>query len=162
MRPTTELTRRLREAGLKLTSQRLLIYRYLEGNRAHPTAEQVYDEVRRTLPGISLTTVYKILHELVELGEVGRLDLGDGAARFDPNTERHIHARCRLCGTILDLTPDLAPVSLPVEADGFRVRDYHLLLDGECAACRAELSAVSSQSSGDGGHELRSSSSPDR
>src|SRR5262249_39000339 len=138
MRMTSDFPQRLREAGLKLTSQRLLIYRYLEGNRDHPTADQVYEAVRSTLPGISLTTVYKILNELVELGEVRRLALGDGAARFDPNTDRHIHARCRLCGTILDLAPELAPVRLPAEAEGFRVRDYHLLLDGECAACRGD------------------------
>ncbi len=139
MRPVAELTQRLREEGLKVTSQRLLIYQELEGNTEHPTAEQVYERVRRALPTISLTTVYKILNELVELGEVRRFDLGDGAARFDPNTSRHVHARCRRCGAVLDLEASRAPVRVPAEADGFRVEDYHLVLEGTCSGCRSSV-----------------------
>ncbi len=137
MRSVVELSRRLREDGLKLTSQRLLIFQVLEGNTEHPTAEQVYEEVRQRLPTISLTTVYKILNELVDLGEIKRLDLGDGATHFDPNTEPHIHARCLECGMVLDLDAGQAPVLVPPRAEGFHVRGYQLVLEGECLTCRA-------------------------
>lgn len=135
MRTVPELMQHLHRTGQKVTSQRLLIYRHLEGNTDHPTAEQIYDAVRETLPTISLTTVYKTLNELVESGDIRRVDLGDGAAHFDPNTQRHIHARCLRCGEIFDLPVERAPVRIPRHADGFTVRSYQLLLEGECAAC---------------------------
>ena len=135
MRPIAELSQRLRAEGLKVTSQRLLIYRHLWGNTSHPTAEQVYEDVRQTLPTLSLTTVYKALNELVDLGEIARIELGDGVARFDPNTNHHIHARCTHCGSVLDLDSAFAPVRLPLRAGDFLVHGYQLLLEGECAAC---------------------------
>jgi Fe2+ or Zn2+ uptake regulation protein len=137
------LTSRLRERGQRVTSQRLLIYQYLQGNTEHPTAEDIYTAIRATLPTISLGTVYKILNELVELGEVRQVDLGDGRTRFDPTTSQHIHLRCVSCGTLLDLPEEAAPVSLPAAPAGFQLLRYNLTLEGHCPACqaRAELTA---------------------
>lgn len=131
------LTQRLRERGQRVTSQRLLIYQYLQGNTAHPTAEDVYTAVRATLPTISLATVYKILNELVELGEVRQVDLGDGRTRFDPTTGQHIHLRCVSCGALLDLPEEAAPVTLPLAPAGFTLLRYNLTLEGECPACQS-------------------------
>ena len=130
------LTSRLRERGQRVTSQRLLIYQFLQGNADHPTAEEIYTAVRAALPAISLATVYKILHELVELGEVRQVDLGDGRTRFDPTTSQHIHLRCVRCGALLDLPEDAAPVSLPSAPAGFHLLRYNLTLEGECPACQ--------------------------
>jgi Fe2+ or Zn2+ uptake regulation protein len=131
------LTNRLRQRGQRITSQRLLIYQYLQGNVDHPTAEDVHTAVRATLPTISLGTVYKILNELVELGEVRQVDLGDGRTRFDPTTSQHIHLRCVSCGALLDLPEAAAPVSLPASPAGFRLLRYNLTLEGHCPACQA-------------------------
>jgi Fe2+ or Zn2+ uptake regulation protein len=131
------LTKRLRERGQRITSQRLLIYQFLQGNVDHPTAEEVYTTVRATLPAISLGTVYKILNELVELGEVRQVDLGDGRTRFDPSTEQHVHLRCVTCGTLLDLPRDAAPVTLPAAPAGFHLLRYNLTLEGQCPVCQS-------------------------
>lgn len=137
------LAQQLRERGQRVTSQRLLIYQYLQGNTAHPTAEDVFNAVRVTLPTLSLATVYKILNELVELGEVRQVDLGDGRTRFDPTTGQHIHLRCVNCGALLDLPEEAAPVTLPRAPAGFHLLRYNLTLEGECPACqtRAALPA---------------------
>lgn len=133
------LTETLRANGQKVTSQRLMVFQALQGRTDHPGAEDVFLAVRETLPAISRGTVYKILNELVELGELRQVDVGDGRARFDPNTEQHVHLRCVDCGRLLDLDRDAAPVRLPASAAGFEILRYNLTLEGHCPACRSRM-----------------------
>src|SRR5579859_1332045 len=98
MRDAAALVARLRAAGGKITPQRLFLFRALEHAHRHPSAEDLYEEVRAELPMLSLGTVYKTLAELVDLGEVQTVETGDGRARYDPNTEPHAHLLCRVCG----------------------------------------------------------------
>jgi Fe2+ or Zn2+ uptake regulation protein len=138
MSKRTLFTTTLRERGLKVTSQRLAVHRALTEHGRHLTAEEVHERAGRTLPTISLTTVYKILHELVELGEARRVDLGDGSARFDPNTEPHAHLVCRRCGRAEDLPAGDYYAGVPeVAARGYRVLDHAVIFYGLCPRCRA-------------------------
>src|SRR5579863_3475160 len=101
---------------MRMTPQRRAIFRYLSGNQAHPTAEEIFRAVRRRHPGLSLATVYNTLETLHELGEVGRLELGGGAERFDPEVRPHHHFNCRRCGKVQDVFADLRlpePAALP-------------------------------------------------
>lgn len=130
------LTETLRANGQKVTSQRLMVFQAIQGRIDHPAAEDVFLTVRETLPTISRGTVYKILNELVEFGELRQVDVGDGRTRFDPNTEQHVHLRCIDCGRLLDLDKGAAPVTMPVSAAGFDILRYNLTLEGHCPACR--------------------------
>ncbi|HUS62565.1 MAG TPA: transcriptional repressor, partial [Acidimicrobiales bacterium] len=91
MRTPSELTELFRAQGLKVTPQRQCVFRLLHGAEVHPSAETIYDRARVEMPTISLRTVYQTLNDLTEMGEIQALDLGTGAARFDPNTAVHHH-----------------------------------------------------------------------
>jgi Fur family peroxide stress response transcriptional regulator len=131
----------LRAHGQKVTAQRLHVYQALQNRTDHPTADEVFGTVREILPTISLATVYKVLNELVDLGEVRLVETGDGPTRFDPDTGQHIHLRCVSCGELLDLPVEMAPIRLPDTAEGYSIFRYNLTLEGRCPACQARLTA---------------------
>jgi Fe2+ or Zn2+ uptake regulation protein len=131
-----ELTELFREQGLKITPQRVSIFRVLHDNAEHPTAEAVHEAVREDMPSISLRTVYQTLHELTAMGEIGQIDLGTGSARFDPNLDAHHHLVCETCGTVADVYADFADVRLPRgQLQGFRISSTEIVFRGHCPAC---------------------------
>ena len=114
MQSPDALTDLFRANGWKITAQRQCIFRALEGDETHPSAERVYERVRREMPNVSLKTVYQTLHDLAELGEISALDLGTGSARFDPNIESsHHHVVCRSCGKVRDVDADFPELRVP-------------------------------------------------
>jgi Fur family peroxide stress response transcriptional regulator len=133
-----ELERACRARGLPVTVQRRAVFQAIIEHEDHPTADQIYEQIKTQVPGISRTTVYRILDTFVELGLVARICHHGSAARFDPKTCRHHHLVCSYCETIIDLEDDLAiQLKLPdVEAHGFEIDDYHVHFRGVCAACR--------------------------
>ena len=140
MRSPAELTEVFRAQGLKITPQRQAIFRVLYDNEEHPTAEAVYATVVNEMPSISLRTVYQTLNDLAEMGEIQSLDLGTGAARFDPNVDDHHHLVCDRCGAIADVQVDVSGLS-PRELDGFQVERPQVILHGRCPRC-AGVAAV--------------------
>src|SRR5512142_935165 len=86
-----ELQEACRRRGLAVTIQRRAVFAELALRRDHPTADQIYDAVRGSLPGLSRTTVYRVLETLVEVGLARKVHHAGGAARFDPMTGRHHH-----------------------------------------------------------------------
>ncbi|MBD3350040.1 MAG: transcriptional repressor [Candidatus Lokiarchaeota archaeon] len=90
------------EKGLKITTQRRLISKYILSRTDHPTAEQVYSALEKEYPAISLATVYKTLNLLYKLGIIQELGFGEGPVRYDPNTAVHINMVCTKCGSIID------------------------------------------------------------
>lgn len=90
-------------AAMKYSRQRELIKEYLMSTDSHPTADRVYDEIRKIVPNISLGTVYRNLNQLVETGEVLKLSCGDGCDHFDGNLLPHYHFICRSCKNVSDL-----------------------------------------------------------
>jgi len=139
MRSPAELTRLFRASGRKVTPQRQCIFRALQGEEGHPTAERVHAVVRAEMETVSLKTVYQTLHDLVCLGEVVALDVGTGAIRYDPNAERpHHHLVCRSCGRIRDLVVDFPAVELPASLlHGYDVERREVVFRGLCGDCRA-------------------------
>jgi Fe2+ or Zn2+ uptake regulation protein len=131
----------LEGAGLRCTPQRLAVYDHLAGAQRHPTAEDVYQAVRASIPRISLATVYKALEALVATGVAAKLsgDPGDSSARYDARRDPHYHFRCLRTGTVHDLPthfdPDLVAKLDPQLAEylsrqGFQVTGYRLELVG--------------------------------
>jgi Fe2+ or Zn2+ uptake regulation protein len=138
MRSPDALTGLFRAKGRKITAQRQCIFRALEGDVTHPSAERVYEKVRRDMPNVSLKTVYLTLNDLAELGEISVLDVGTGSVRFDPNVETtHHHLVCRHCGKVRDLAADFPGLRVPRRAtQGFDVQSAEVVFRGLCDECR--------------------------
>lgn len=125
----------LREAGLKVTPQRLAVFRALWGDETHPTAQEIYDRLRPQFPGMSFATVYNTLDALASIGRVEPLQLG-GATRFDPNATPHHHAICDRCGAVRDVPAgDRRSERAPRVVSGFRIHRVERLYRGLCPDC---------------------------
>ncbi len=124
---------------MRRTRQREVISRVVCGSECHPSADYVYEEVRKELPGVSLGTVYRNLKLLAELGELQVLDGPGGTKRYDACTDGHYHFVCEGCGRIVDLELDLEADldSLVAERTGFDVRRHTLEFRGLCSECRS-------------------------
>jgi Fur family transcriptional regulator, peroxide stress response regulator len=124
------------EWGLKLTPQRLAILDYLDGNREHPSAEDVFRAVRRKYPTMSFATVYNTLETLIRHGRVKELTGDPDRKRFDPNTRPHNHIICTTCRKIVDV-----PVAYRISVDdryraGFKITGNNIEFTGVCKDCR--------------------------
>jgi Fur family peroxide stress response transcriptional regulator len=93
----------LRSKGYKATPQRIAICRIALNSRAHPSAQQVYAEVKKIHPTVSLATVYKTLEVLRDLDLVQEINFPKGQARFDSYMNPHINLICLKCGSITDI-----------------------------------------------------------
>lgn len=89
--------------ALKYSRQREVIKESLINREDHPTADMIYMDVRETFPNISLGTVYRNLQLLTDLGEIQKLNVGDGVDHFDAKTFPHYHFICTECGSVIDL-----------------------------------------------------------
>lgn len=140
MKSPAELTQLFRSEGLKITPQRVSIFKVLHENDQHPTAESVHEAICEEMPSVSLRTVYQTLNDLASMGELIQLDVGTGSARFDPNVERHHHLVCESCGSVSDVYADFTDVRVPRgELRGFRVSRTEIVFRGLCGDCsRAE------------------------
>jgi Fur family peroxide stress response transcriptional regulator len=129
----------LEASGHRHTAQRAAIYRYLKSVTTHPTADEIFTQVREVLPDISLATVYKALEAFVEAGLARKLTLGGGPARYDGRTDDHDHARCLKCGKVRDVVGehDSELIRGLRSDDGFEIIDYRLELIGYCRDCRS-------------------------
>ena len=143
MKSPEELTALFRERGLKVTPQRQCIFRVLHESEHHPTAEWVYEAACAEMPTISLRTVYGTLNDLAAMGELRKLGLGTGSARFDPTGELHHHLLCESCGEVRDLHLDFTDVQVPARLrEGFEVAAAEIVFRGLCASCASEREPV--------------------
>ena len=97
------ITAIFKEKKLKLTPQRLAVYKYLMSTKEHPSAEVIYKAIQKDFPTMSLATVYKALKTLVEVGLVQELNVGEGNFRYDGNMNSNPHIQCINCGKVDDL-----------------------------------------------------------
>jgi len=138
-----DLVKKLRARGIAVTPQRLAVLASLQERHDHPSAEQIFQEVRRQLPAISFNTVYKTLEVLYLKGLVIKVNPLHEVARYDGQTFRHVHLVCRQCHTILDLHGE-SEVQLrefsPEELQGFQVEHQSITLWGLCPPCQARSS----------------------
>lgn len=120
------------------TKQLQVVWEAVKHDKSHPTADQVYDRVRKKLPNISLGTVYRNLQKLVADNKLQVLMRGR-SQHFDPLVELHQHFICERCDRVYDVliddARDIKPVKLPHE--GFRVTSHQLAFYGTCKHCVA-------------------------
>lgn len=124
---------------LRITKQRKLILDALMSVKSHPTADELYQMVKKTLPSISLGTVYRNLEIMSDSGMIQKLEIGGTQMRFDGMVETHYHVRCTRCGRVddLDMTPDLSLEEEVCRLTGFDVHRHSLEFMGHCSSCRA-------------------------
>lgn len=116
-----------------------MVWQAVKDDKSHPTADQVYERVRRKLPNISLGTVYRNLQKLVALKKLQVLMLGR-SQHFDPLVQRHQHFICEVCDRVYDVIVEgqreIRPAKLPEE--GFTVTSHHLAFYGTCKGCSSD------------------------
>ncbi|MCI9233870.1 MAG: transcriptional repressor [Bacilli bacterium] len=122
---------------MKYSDRRECIYQRIKNSYDHPTAEKIYEDVRKTIPNISLGTVYRNLNQLVEEGYIRKITNLDENAHYD-KIDMHAHMRCSSCERILDLEkhfiPDIA--EYVEEKSGNKILSQEILLTGICKECR--------------------------
>ncbi|MGH4123034.1 MAG: Fur family transcriptional regulator [Clostridium sp.] len=97
------ITTIFREKKLKLTPQRIAVYKYLKSTKEHPSAEVIYKALQPTYPTMSLATIYKALKTLVGVELIIELNVGEGNFRYDGNMASHPHVQCISCGRVDDI-----------------------------------------------------------
>lgn len=122
---------------LKYSKQREAILECLKNRYDHPTADTLFQALRRDNPKISLGTVYRNLGLLTELGNINRISCGDGTERYDSVTEPHDHFVCKHCGKIIDLNIEDEAVAKrqAVNPDIGLVESHSLIFYGYCKNC---------------------------
>lgn len=122
------------------TRQRKAILNILREADSHPTADWIYDEVRKIIPDISKGTVYRNLKILKDTGEISELNLNGTVSRYEGRQDNHYHFRCERCGKIFDLDE---PVNSELdtriaERTGFKVSYHQLEFRGLCNDCQGK------------------------
>ena len=118
----------------RLSKQRELVYFIVKQTNTHPTAEEVYQIARKSIPNISLGTVYRNLRQLSAEGRIREVQFGSAPDRFDGMLNVHEHFICTSCGGVSDIAPTLINPTLP----GKIVSTYRLDYFGECETCTSE------------------------
>ncbi len=131
-----ELRHIFEEAGLRLTHQRIMVYNAVISSKDHPSAETIYEALKKEIPTISLDTVYRTLSTLDQLGLIKRVQLFD-YIRFEPDLSRHHHFICNKCKKIIDFYwPEIDEVPVPENLKALgEVLDQMVEVRGICKEC---------------------------
>jgi len=131
------------ETEVRMTCQRCAILEAVRGVSSHPTADEVYEMVRENLPNVSLGTVYRNLEILSANGIISKLGPEECKMRFDGNTKKHYHVRCRVCGRVDDVdVPSFLPPKARVRGDGeYKITGYSMEFTGVCPRCAKQKQA---------------------
>lgn len=137
---TDDWDRRLRAQGYRITPQRQLVLEAVESLR-HGTPDEILAEVQRTATGVNLSTIYRTLEVLENVGLVSHAHIGHGAPTYHAVDEHaHIHLVCDACGQVKSVDAEVAEpfVRQLRELEGFETDVTHVSVHGLCASCRAE------------------------
>lgn len=143
---TERLAQALRRLGYRVTPQRAVILEIIAHRGGHQSAQEVYAEAIRRLPGLNLVTVYRTLETLHQAGMVDVFSVGTGVDRFALREEGnpHGHLVCRACGRVLEFPiEELQRMTVQLRNDhGFVVEPSHLTLRGVCKECATSLGRI--------------------
>ncbi len=125
-----DVVARLREKGIQPSAQRIAVAEYVLVTDAHPSADEVFAQVRERVPYLSRATVYNTLNLFVEKGLLRELVLAEGRQVFDPKVEPHHHFVDDQTGHIHDVPWEALDVARVEELRGYEVREYQVVLRG--------------------------------
>ncbi|MGW8160846.1 MAG: Fur family transcriptional regulator [Desulfobulbales bacterium] len=123
--------------NMRLTSQRQVILEELQKVTSHPTANEVFDMVRKRLPRIGLGTVYRNLDLLADMGIIRKLEIGGEQKRFDGDTSPHYHIRCVKCNRVEDIfiKKNRGLEKSAAACCDYKILDHHVEFSGICSSC---------------------------
>ncbi len=126
--------------NMRLTTQRQIILEELGKVTSHPTANEVYDMVRKRLPRIGLGTVYRNLELMADIGIILKLEVGGTQKRFDATIEPHYHIRCTSCNKVDDIAMEVQEqINLAAKkASNYIILGHHVEFSGICRECTKE------------------------
>ncbi len=130
-----------RQAGLKVTPQRMAVYKVLLETKEHPSAEMLFKKVRKVFPSISLDTVNRTLNTLSEIGVAFIVEGSGDAKRFDGNLDNHQHFKCVKCKRVIDFYhKSFDNIKVPKSIGGkFTILRKAIYLEGICDLCRKKI-----------------------
>jgi len=130
-----------KEHGLRVTHQKVMIYKELLKSPDHPSPEQLFSRLKRILHGLSFDTVYRTLSVFNEMGLIDLVEGYGTARRFDPKLEKHHHFQCRKCGMIIDfISDDYDAIDIPKDiSKNCEVLKLRVTIEGFCKKCRKKL-----------------------
>jgi len=126
----------LRARGIQPSQQRIRIFEALAAVKTHPSADALYRVLQPEMPTLSRTTVFSTLDLFAQKGIAQRLALTGSELRYDADTSRHVHFRCRSCGAVSDLSSVAVPLP-PSAPPGYVVESSQFYAEGLCPRCAA-------------------------
>jgi len=124
----------LKENNLKITSQRLIVLQYLDENCTHPTADQIYSDLKTNNPSLSKTTVYNALDALQTHGIIQAITISGTELHYDIGHDMHHHFYCKKCGKIIDIDISCPNVE-KMKGFGHKIEEIHGYIKGICKEC---------------------------
>lgn len=135
-RHVDEMIVRCRDAGMNVTPQRLAVYEELLRSEEHPTPEMLFKRVQRSMPSLSLATIYKSLDALEKLGLIQAVEIDSDSRRYDANMNRHHHLVCTKCRQVTDFYDDSLDQVKPSRSPrGFVTQTISVKVMGLCEMC---------------------------
>jgi len=129
------IIKRLKEEGVKVTPQRIAVIDFLEKNKIHPSAEDIYEYIVKTYPTISLATIYNTLDKLEEIGKVKKIKIADdNRVNYEYDLSNHQHFFCKKCKKIFDINNENFCYDLN-NIDGHKVEETYIYFKGICKNC---------------------------
>ena len=125
----------------RCTKQYQAIYDFVTNNRCHPTAEEVYSEIVKEIPNISLKTVYRNLYKLVDEGKIARISLANQKDRFDGDTTNHYHLCCSKCHQFMDfyLPYQNQLNEMASQKSNYQIMAHTIIFKGICPQCLKKI-----------------------
>lgn len=130
----TDILKKLTDAGIRPSMQRLEILNFISSNKSHPTADEIYSFVHRNNPTLSRTTVFNNVKLLSEKGLVNDINISSDSTRYDSTLSvPHAHFICRECKKIFDIPFDMSVLTIP---DEFSCDNVNIYFKGICPECK--------------------------
>jgi len=127
---------------MNYSRQREIIYDTLRRNAVHPTAERLYQIIKKEQPesNIGIATVYRNLKKMADTGNIKKIRGLEDAEHFDHNTHNHYHFLCEKCNEVFDIDADVAPdiIELTRKKTGFIVNSFDIVFHGICKNCKSK------------------------
>jgi len=124
----------LKNKSIKITPQRLEILKYLDENRNHPTADEIYKNLKENNPSLSKTTVYNSLEILNKYNIIHTISITGLESRYDIVNKMHHHFMCKSCGRIIDIEIECPNIKKTLE-NGHKIEEVHGYFKGKCKEC---------------------------
>jgi Fe2+ or Zn2+ uptake regulation protein len=125
------------------TKQREAVLKVLRNTKSHPTADGIYEEVKKEIPNISKGTIYRNLKVLQESGQISELSLNGTVSRFEIKQESHYHFRCERCGRVFDIDEpvDRGLDRKVAKRTGLKILYHQLEFRGLCCECQSQIAS---------------------